>query len=462
MATDPDVGLTRVVVVAPQRRLDLALPEQLALAVLLPAMLSHAGEEVVDRAGEQGGWVLRRRDGTRLDVARSVAAQGVRDGEVLHLVQAHTDWPEPEYDDIVEAIAAGARQGGALWDARVSRWGGAVIAGVLVFAALLVSLLSGPPWTPAAGCALGMAVVLLTSGAVLSRQYDEPEIGRLLAGYGLVAAFTGGLLLLGGTQPLSRFGAPHLLTGCAALLLAGLAGYLGETGQRWLFVAAMTAALTGAGGAAVALGPFDAVGTAATTGAALLLLAPLWPALAARLGRLPLPSVPRSATDLLSVERATPAAATLAAVTRADDILTGFLAGTAVVAAIGLVLLGPAGGVAAPLLTLVLAVAYLLRARLFPTVRHRLPMLACGLIGLVALAVGQASTMADPGSAWYAVALGGAALGAVAVGLRTANRRPSVYLARAADLLDVLLLLAVVPLACGVLGLYAAMRGVAG
>ena len=37
-------GLARVTVSAPQRRLDVALPEHLPLAELLPELLRHAGE----------------------------------------------------------------------------------------------------------------------------------------------------------------------------------------------------------------------------------------------------------------------------------------------------------------------------------------------------------------------------------------------------------------------------------
>jgi hypothetical protein len=59
-------------------------------------------------------------------------------------------------------------------------------------------------------------------------------------------------------------------------------------------------------------------------------------------------------------------------------------------------------------------------------------------------------------------ALAGLALAVLAVGMRYRDRRPSVYLGRIAELAEIVLLLAVVPVACGVLGLYGLMRGVAG
>jgi type VII secretion integral membrane protein EccD len=459
MTVDSDIGLARVVVVAPKRRLDLALPEHLVLAALLPALLSHAGEDAVDSAGEQGGWILRRADGTLLDVGRSAVAQGVRDGELLHLVRAHTNWPEPEYDDVVEAIAAGARQGGVLWDGRVSRWAGVAAAGGLVATALAVCLVNGPDWTVPA--LFGLAVLCMGAGALLNAAAGEDAAGFAVCALGLPAAFAGGLLLLGGDAPLSGLGAPHALTGCAFLLVAAVAGLFAATEHRWLFVAAAVAAVAGASAATVALGSLDAVRAAAAVEAVLLVLLPIGPVMAARLGRLPLPTLPRSAADLVKDEPAPTAGATFAAVARADVMLTGLLLGVATVAAIGLVILGTAGG-SAPLLIAVVSVGYLVRSRLFPTLRHRLPLLACGLTGLAVLAAGYAGDLAGGGPLWAVPALAGLALAVLAIGVRYRNRRPSVYLGRIAEIGEILLILSVVPIACAVLGLYGVMRGVAG
>ena len=42
------VGLARVTISAPQRRVDVALPEHVPLAELLPEVLRHAGEGLAD------------------------------------------------------------------------------------------------------------------------------------------------------------------------------------------------------------------------------------------------------------------------------------------------------------------------------------------------------------------------------------------------------------------------------
>jgi len=50
----------------------------------------------------------------------------------------------------------------------------------------------------------------------------------------------------------------------------------------------------------------------------------------------------------------------------------------------------------------------------------------------------------------------------IAAGATYSRRPPSPYLGRAADVLDTLMVVAVVPVACAVLGLYGRARGLLG
>src|SRR3954453_18233626 len=169
------VALARVTISAPQRRVDVALPEHVPLAELLPEVLRHAGEGLADDGEKHGGWVLRRTDGVALTTAQGLYPQGVRDGEgrtlvpardgeVLHLVPARDDWPELEYDDVVEAIAEGARRRGMVWTPASTRAatlaGGAMLLGLSLFAVLA----AGPSWSGAAYVALGVALLLMLAG----------------------------------------------------------------------------------------------------------------------------------------------------------------------------------------------------------------------------------------------------------------------------------------------------------
>src|SRR3954465_10063431 len=134
------VGLARVTISAPNRRVDVALPEHVPLAELLPEVLRHAGEGLADEGERHGGWLLRRTDGVPLGTAQGLFPQGVRDGEVLHLVPAHEQWPELEYDDVVGAIAEGARRRGSAWTPSSTRTATLVGAGVLLTVGLVAVL----------------------------------------------------------------------------------------------------------------------------------------------------------------------------------------------------------------------------------------------------------------------------------------------------------------------------------
>src|SRR5688572_5012077 len=98
MTAPVSVGLARVTVATPKRRVDVALPETVPLGELLPHLLRHAGDGLADEGEQHGGWALRRSTGGLLDTKRSLAMQAVRDGEVLHLVPRRAEWPELAYD----------------------------------------------------------------------------------------------------------------------------------------------------------------------------------------------------------------------------------------------------------------------------------------------------------------------------------------------------------------------------
>jgi hypothetical protein len=106
----------------------------------------------------------------------------------------------------------------------------------------------------------------------------------------------------------------------------------------------------------------------------------LAPLLAVRLGKLPLPVVTSSA-EFIANERRPSRPAVLAAVVRADEILAGSLIGIAIAAVGCVVVLTGTPGVSGLLLGGLASGALLLRARLFPSVAARLPLLTSGLIG---------------------------------------------------------------------------------
>src|SRR3712207_9448512 len=109
------VGLARVTISAPQRRIDVALPEHVPLAELLPEVLRHAGEGLADDGEKHGGWVLRRPGGGAFTPSQGLFPPGVRDGGGPHPVPAREERPQPEYAAPAEATAPGASPRRTLW-----------------------------------------------------------------------------------------------------------------------------------------------------------------------------------------------------------------------------------------------------------------------------------------------------------------------------------------------------------
>jgi type VII secretion integral membrane protein EccD len=443
-------GLARVTVSAPNRRLDLAVPEQAPLSELLPVLLRHAGEDLADAGQSHGGWVLRRGDGTALTPGSGLAAQGIRDGDVVHLVPARAGWPELEYDDVVDAIAVAARRHGRGWDGTATRFTGIAMAG-LVFAAGLVALArvgaAASNAVPGTVC-LAVAGLLLAAGVLASRVYADAPTGAALAGYALVYALAAGALLPRAAAP----AAPRALVGCAALALTAVLGAVGIGHALRVFVGGTVAGLAGATGALLAF-VLPPAGAAAAVVACLVTGTAAVPLLAIRLGKLPMPVLTPASASQPRPDRAR----VHAAVVRTDEMLTGMLFGIAVAVAGGAVLLVGWGGVGGRVLVAVAGGTLALRARLFPTVRQRLPLLlagaACYLV-LVGAEIAGARTVGLPVVAGLvAVALVLAVAGSV-----YRRRPPGPYAGRLADLVDAVCVAAVVPAACAALGLFGAVR----
>ncbi|MFV2088616.1 type VII secretion integral membrane protein EccD [Micromonospora sp. LOL_021] len=461
MVTQAGTGLARIAVVAPTRRIDLALPEHLPLVGLLPAVLRQADENPSDGTAD-GGWALRRTNGSTLDLNRTLAAQQVRDGETLHLLPRRTEWPELAYDDLMEAIAAGARRRGLSWTPAATRLTGLLTGAVLLLLALVAVVTAGGTGAAAGAALLGTAAVLVAVGVLLSRAMADSLAGAVLAALALPYAFVGGAVSLAGGEPVTELGAPHLLVGSAALTLTGVFGMLGVGDAGRVFVAAIFTGVSGTTGAVLAVGPLDGPRAAAVLVAAVTLLLPALPLISVRAGKLPMPALPRTAEDLVRDDPQPDRAEIYRATARADEVLTGLMFGTAVVAAAGSALLTFSATVGAVLLVAVVTAGQLLRARLVSTIRHRVPLLAGGLVGVGLLTlVGTGGMAAGTRLALLPVVLLVVAL-VLAAGMVYSRRPPAPRLARLGDGLDVVLQLAVVPVACAVLGLYGFMRAING
>ncbi|MGA8114247.1 MAG: type VII secretion integral membrane protein EccD [Actinocatenispora sp.] len=448
---------------APKRRLEVALPEHLPLSALLPALLRQGGEDLANDGLSHGGWTMRRADGSSLDQARTLAAQAVRDGEVLHLVPRYTEWPELQYDDIVDAIATGAKRGGPPWTKAATRAAGLAITALFLLLIPLTLLMTGGRWIGPGIAALALSVLLVVAGIALSRALADSVAGAIIGALSMPYGLLGGLLILGGQLKIQEFGSPQLLMGSVSVLALAVIGYFGVADLRRLFVAGIVTGLGGAVGALLGLTAIGGAGASAIVVTLFLVISPAYPLLSVRLGKVPMPAVPRDAEDLRAHDVLPPLEQTVARVARSTELLTGALLGTAAVTVVGVAVLAATDTVSGLLLAGIVSVAHLLRARMLVATRQRVAPLISGVLGVVATVLGL--TVMVPSWSRFAFIAPGLLVIAVlicAAAMIFSRRPPSPYLGRVADILDVLLTLAAAPVAAQVLGLYHVIRGLAG
>ncbi|HEU4347397.1 MAG TPA: type VII secretion integral membrane protein EccD, partial [Actinoplanes sp.] len=345
---------------------------------------------------------------------------------------------------------------------------------------LVAVLAAGPAWGTAAYLGLGVGLLLVLAGITASRAYGDARAGAALGAAAMPYAFAGGAALVasgaadrvGVFAPLPWLGGPELLSGAVALLLVSALGGIGVVSSLRVFAAGATAGLLAALSALAGM-------LTTTAGAAAVLISVLvcgigvLPLVAIRFGKVPTPPITlptgseadgftgatssRLSTGLDAARERPDRAIVFAAVTRTEELLAGMSLGHAVLAAGAFAVLATSGSLSARILIAVSAAALMLRSRLFVTVRQRVPLICAGLSGAAALGFDLLAG-ADTGTMLAVTAAGVLlALVTVAAGATYSRRPPSPYLGRAADLLDTLVVVSVIPVACAVVGLYGAV-----
>ncbi|GHJ17838.1 MULTISPECIES: type VII secretion integral membrane protein EccD [unclassified Micromonospora] len=449
-------GLSRITIVAPRTRMDLALPSDVPLADLLPTLLRYAGEELADEGVGHGGWSLSRLGGQPLDGGRTAAQLDVRDGEVLYFNPRAATAPEIVFDDVVDAVATSTTQRAGAWQVGTTRAYAVLLASSALAAGAVAALLAGPPQLPGAVAALVVAVALLVGAAVLSRAAGDSRTGAVLALVGVGHAGVGGLLVLAGDRPLPELASPHvLLAGTAVVLFGALAALAVGDRTPWFLGTVGVGAAVGFGAVLSLAFDIDAAASAAVVSAVAFGALPALPMLAYRLARLPVPSIPTGPEDLKTDTESVDGPSVLRDSERADGFLTGLLWTVALLVLGGELVLAADGRLPAVLLCLVLALLSLLRARPFLGRDQRTPVLLAGTVGLglVAAAVFDAGSL----PVRLGLILGGLTVVAVislVYGLTVAGKRISPVWGRVLDIVEILLIVALVPLAVWVCGAY--------
>ncbi|MEU6311586.1 type VII secretion integral membrane protein EccD [Streptomyces sp. NPDC047014] len=497
MSTAGTTGFCRVTVVAPDSRIDVALPEDIAVADVYPELLRLTGQ--TQPVGAPTGFHLVRRSGTVLDGARTLAAQQVLDGEVLSLRPFAESLPPAVFDDVSDAVASAVVRDRHRWSDDMLRGAGLAGSAVLLLMLGLVLWYADPvrhDMHGLPGIVAGALGLLLTAVAGVRARVYRDRLTATALGLGALP-----LLLIAGsgiTGPAAGHGPGRLqfLLGCVCVLVASVALVALTPSGDAPFVAATFLAATGtlATFAAIATGA-SATGTAAVCAPVAIGLVAFLPGLSARFARLPIGyAAPHSATEDYQTpdryetepygdrpgtdpaEQAAPldAEAIAAQARRGHEMLLGLVGGCSAVAVGAAAVLGFSDSTWARLLALATGLAMLLRARLFRYTSQVVCALTAGLAAVALLVLGlalhppaalreallleQDRAGLDLRTLWLtaAVAAGAALLAGIALVIPRTGLSP--FWGRLLDLTEAAVLLCLVPLALAVLDVYARAR----
>lgn len=457
--TTPTTVFSRVTVVAPQTRIDVALPADVAVADLLPMLLEMAREQAADGGSRHGGWCLAKLGEPAMEPNRTLASLGVFDGDMLQLRRRVESPPPPLFDDVVDAIAESSPDSYRPWTRQTAKTIGQIAGGLALITAAVTLLLAGPGLAPAitAGAAAVLAVAL---GSVLTRVFCDPSTGVVVAAAGgLPFAFVCGLCAVPGE--LDR---PNLLLACVlTLVVAAMSILVLGTGVT-TFIAAVTAAALGAGAALVGtLVAHPAAGIAAGTAAVALGLLSALPRMTIRLARLPMPQVPGSAEELKEDTGFPDYASIERRAGRAHEYLTGMIIGCGAVVAICAVVMAMPGTPWGIILGVVVTLVMLLRARTYANGTQAIALLSAGLLAAAGLVIGWMISIDDFGRNVFVFgALLQLAVAALMLGVVVPKQRFSPVMRRSVDIFEAVLITSVLPLALAVMNLYTTLRQIRG
>jgi type VII secretion integral membrane protein EccD len=469
-----------VTIVAPDSRIDVALPDDSPAADIYPEILRLSRQSPAE--GAPVGYHLVRRDGAVLDSSRSFAAQRILDGELLTLRPFSESLPPPVFDDVAGAVAEAVTRPRPLWNDELTRAAGLAGAGVLAALLALVAWTADPrhDMHSLPGVLSGVAALLLVVfAAVRGRIYDDRASATALGLGALpsVGVAGSGLLSLAHGQGVGKL---QFLLACAAVLVASVILTLCTPGGDSPFVACVLASAVGLVTVFVAIlvhwTPTEVAALcapAAVGGLAFL------PGLSMRFARLPIgfdpPNAAQGSTygNEPAVTEPVDTARIEARARRGHEILVGLVGGCALTAVASSAVLGFSDGIWAQLLAFATAVALLMRAQLFRYTGQVAPLLAAGLGSLVLLALGLAldpphslvrealtgdRTGLDVRTIWLVAALAAGSALVAALGLIVPRRGLSPFWGRFLEIIEGFVLLTLVPLALAVFDVYATAR----
>ncbi len=468
--------LCRITVLTRHSQVDLALPLGVPVALLVPGIVdlvaAHRTDNAFDSTPDQvepDRWTLARLGRAPLSGALALEEHGVRDGELLVLENAAAPAPPPLFDDVMYHVAVADRDRLRRWSSSAAQSVATIVAvlAVVVGSAALLQIPTGNGRAIAGAATATLTILLVVAAAVLHRVYQDRATAWLLSVCATPAAFATGLLVVPGGYDLPHLLLGSILTAAVAVVVLRVAVVGTAT-----FTAVATVATVTAVASTVAVGipiPVTAVGAGLVLVG--LLTATLAPRVAMMLARLPLPPVPAPGTSLDPVvadpDDANPAPTfeeLEAGAALARRYLTGLLYAVVVLTTAGAwcATISRAGdGIPWPgvALAIAAAVALMFRGRTYAGADQAAPLVLGGGLILLGVLAGAAVGGAAPPVALFSAATV-LLVGALVFGVVAPRRTFTPVQRRIAEITEYAVVATIVPLACWVLGLYSAVRGI--
>lgn len=463
-----DRQLTRITVVGPDRKADLAVPPTTPVATLLPLLLQHTtSAQRAETELEDGAWVLQRLGQAPFDLTATPESLDWLEGEELYLRRAEDPLPELDFDDIAEGIATSINRRNDRWQPEYRRVMFLVLSVVAMGLIATVLTRRGPvlPQVIAAGV---IGAAFFTAALVYARKVTDGAFSLLFGcGAAAFAALAASSAVDGDPTGISLTGTA-MLTGAtavaavAALLLLAQRTVTPHLPYAPMMMVAMTAlVVTGILLLQVASG-LSTARTSATAVVLVLAVLVAAPRVAVRLARLRGPQLPKTGADMSYDIEPDPSDVVRGRTDEADTYLTVSLVTAAIVLPVLFHFVLQAPGWPGYTYVAVVASAILLRARTFHGLWQRIALAFTGTVGYLMVIMKVSELL--PYAWWWVLVAGVLALlvPLVLAAMRPWPRRMLPFWEYTATFFDVGTGVAVLPILAQVLGLYAWARGLFG
>jgi type VII secretion integral membrane protein EccD len=479
---DDELELSRITALVGELLIDVGVPSRVSISAVVFDVIELANEQLsarTDRHDEfentEGRWTFARLSGSTIDPDRSLAEAGVYDGELLLVHEVGASESSVLVDE-VEGIAESYDRRAAWFSEHgwMTAWFAISIALSAATALLLpkvaVASLAGMPI--AAMAVLVVGVGCAATACVMPYRSSDPRTAAWLAGVALPLIFGGSMTIVPDGHGVTALPMALALTALVALLQLLITGR-----GRPLYTTVIAVALVGAP-AAIAYAGLNlssrAVGAIVATTAVIVVY--LAPRVTILLSSLPVPRVPTAGEPLDDIEtqggtavdgvnaigkQVIPTEEGMTdRVWRATEYLTGIVAAAAIVAVAGCYLTVGAGddfywqGTA---FAFAVATVLCLRGRSHHDLVQSATLISGGLIIPLVVIVKTATFV----SGWQvnaAIAL--VALTAVVAlcGMVAPTLDFSPVMRRRVEVIEVIAIALVFPLACWIIGIYTFLR----